>query len=574
MSLSKPVYSQRFAGYVLCIRTDDQEGQFPERFLSTTSDAVKQVLTDYCAVRNYTIAWRREEQSSGGWFWITTKTPIAMLYWLIEQQPTDELRKQFIGRWSIGMSTETSAMNVIVDVVQEGAKVVMKKFTTFDSDCAQTLADQRASSVPGQPLVPAEMIPSLRTSCFKGLLDEARDTMRQLPAFPGMVCNHYEDTFHADRSLSLPKRADVLRRFVQWLVRYHRDKLSDSYSGSGSSNLEDEYKLIQLHVEGYAAPAAIDPPKHLVVSVLADGDGTPVPYPTRQGNTVATAIGQFLQENPGATLLPPGDERWELVLYGCRPSFKGAINLEFHGAHLQFVPVPGSTTEWCAVQITAAGGMRSVFLLVIPSGATTYTSPVDGSELQLPLGMREPEIPVWKWNPGVVGHTSNLSGFRNLPSNTVWNPYPPLISDQIEKAFQQGETSVQVFIGCSELRIVLGGGNLSSNDLGVQHNGDRKHYVKRMTTTATEMKQLTDARIMDLKAKQAFSTGDTDCAICLTPLTNTDTLLTVCGHIFHPLCVLTCVSATHSATCPLCRGSLCAASPNLLMEQVHYNHGR
>lgn len=319
MSLSKPVYSHRFAGDELRIRTDDQEGQFPERYLSTTSDAVKQVLTEYCAVRNYTIAWRKERGKSGGWIWITTKTPIAMLYWLIEQQPTDELRKQFVGRWSIGMSTETSAMNVIVDVVQEGAKVVMKKFTTFDSDYPQTLADQRASSVPGQPLVPAEMIPSLRTSCFNGPLDKARDTMRQLPAFPGMVCNHYEDTFHADQSLSLPERADVLRRFVQWLVCDHRDKLSDSYSGSGSSNLEEEYALILFYVEGYAAPAAIDPPKHLVVSVPADGDGTPVPYPARQGNMVATAIGRFKQQNPGATLLPPGDKRWEIVVQGYPP---------------------------------------------------------------------------------------------------------------------------------------------------------------------------------------------------------------------------------------------------------------
>lgn len=564
------VLSGELSGTLTIETTGSSYGRFKEKYLQTSSLDIVQHLNMFCVKHGFTPDWIRvhinENEDDGEYLFKMSKHPLLMLYWLMESQPDEHVRKHFYGAWKINMGVSCIALNIIVDTYIKDEKLKMNKFTMF------------YPSLPEKSNVAPLNCPSFRPSIFNGSHIAESRQMLENSVFPGMILNIEEDTIYPDPNLSSPEKTQVLCQYVEFLKNERPSWLHPSYTGKSNTALEEEYALMQTHVEGFEShqPDDLTPlTQQLGVSVVVDDYGRlsyVEAYPTRCRDIIQQVWKDVVDKHPQATAfsrlqdIPPH-------IFSTSHTTEHATPLNYHNAYVKFVQVAGSQ-QWCGLQCTRRGGLRMIFLIDVPETSTVYISPVNGESLPLPSFFPEKQSQHinWCWCDDIkVPQQGNryMNEYRKVRPEK-WIPYSKNNSKIIDNAFLHQASSCNITLGMVELTIHFRAGNLHSREAGVQCNKQRKHFIKRMVITDTEHKDACEFYNNALVDMQSNASGEKEnCAICLESLQNNKCTLTPCGHLFHALCLQAHVNHTHHNKCPYCRKPMHNATPLQYSSSVH-----
>lgn len=148
--------------------------------------------------------------------------------------------------------------------------------------------------------------------------------------------------------------------------------------------------------------------------------------------------------------------------------------------------------------------------------------------------------PQWEWCR-VVGVGVHAMNCHELPLSD-WGFYEVEVNQQIERAFQAGETIREIEVGARSFHVVF-------TETGFANQSDPENHTRRLVRRRL---------VPYLSVPEANADRQHDvCAICTLLLGETATMPIwelPCGHIFHQVCALP--IANRGDPCPLCRASV------------------
>jgi hypothetical protein len=544
--------------------------------LEVRGRALYEALSQFCSDRGYTPGGhplrRRRGDEEGDeddddTVYVMTKLPILLVITLMGAQ-SDEVAAEMVGAWPVAMDPAAKTVwNLVCGTTRGGAN---------DARIVEKVSLYYPYGIPLDRTVPVAIHEGLsfRTGVVDLPLEAARSLLRNAALDATVQFDSVEDAVFFRKDVPVPFRLEFARRLVRLLKATHSDVLSPSRSTDGATALDDEFGLFckLVHSQTFA-----------VSTVRRKGQTVCEPYGRRQCEKIVDAYARALATHP-RPLVPRvllGGPRWH---YG--PPVAQEALPDFHGARIEMCPATSSSsssssvegaasssTHLQAVQRTSSGGFRLVFLVTIERGETTFFCPATGTTLPVPAYVRwgGPQRAQWCWHDGSIRPGEPLLPQLRDVNPTGWTFYTTEQSTQIEQhAFAVADAAVAgdqasectVGVGVTTLRIQLGGPDLRHRTLGVQLNGPRKHFVKRVDIALQEYEEQRAQLRREHSEMILDASGDTStCGICLEALADSSCKkLAPCKHVFHKLCIDTYLNSaagpSSSGKCPYCKSTV------------------
>ena len=522
-------------------------GRFPLLGLHVTDPNIKLAIDSFCAAGGYTTGWSHYAEKDGrSNYYVMTKLPVKLVMTLFCAQ-TDQIASEMVGAWPIAMCSTVTALNVIVGRrMKSDGMYVIDKFSLYYPE-----------SYPVTRMEPVPILEGLsfRTGILKLELDHARDFFEiRLPQLKNVsACTDLTEDAIYFNSPQPHLRLEMAKQFVKCMKTEYVSLVTPSYENPETHSLmEDELQLIRQEVDDTITFA---------ISIIPDNNLSCEAYPEVYLPLILKAYETAYAQNPlpvanGWFSIESDDDQSQEILL---PDFHGA-RIQFHKATV--ASNQSAPTHLGGIQRTSSGGFRYVFFITVNQGDTTYHSPLDHTIQPVPAYIKnqQEERVQWCWSDSPIKWNNQHRGhnhFQLLPQYSKvenWTMYPNSQSDNIEKSYLEGDEDCIVNIGATQLTIRFGYRDLGERTMAVQFHGQRQHFVKRLMVTDYEYQQEVQTYKTELASLLPDAIGDTEtCAICLETLdTNKCTLLS-CKHIFHSLCIHTCMINGHMNQCPCCK---------------------